>query len=302
MHKRYKILIVSFLIFLPIWAAVNVFSANLEDFWFVKQITENPEVLNAQANYTISQINLSKLLAEKKLREKLESLDLDAGSAVVVDLDTSRTVFEKDSFQTRPIASLTKLMTALVVYDLDETYSPSEMIEISKEAIEQDGSSGLKAGEQVSVADLLHIMLVESSNDAAYAVTQPIGQEAFVDLMNAKAKEIGLTSTHFMNSTGLDPDDPLGARNISTADDLAKLTEYILQNFPQIFIITTDTSNNTDELLADYPEIIGGKTGWTPLAGGCLMVVTQNDKQYISIVLGSDDRFGDMSKILDVLK
>jgi serine-type D-Ala-D-Ala carboxypeptidase (penicillin-binding protein 5/6) len=301
---RYKVLIVSFLVFLPIWLGVNLLSANLEDFWYLKEITENPSILNAQADYTISQLNLSKLQAEKNLESKLESLDIDAGSAIVVDIDSGKTIFEKNSFQTRPIASLTKLMTALVVYDLNGTYDPNQLIKIDKKAIEQDGECGLKTGSSVSVQNLLHIMLVESCNDAAYAITEPIGQDAFIDLMDAKAKELGLNNTYYLNSTGLDPDDPLQARNISTAYDLSKLVKYILNNYPQIFDTTTDIKYNTNELLTDYPEIIGGKTGWTPLAGGCLIVITQepSKKEYISIILGSKDRFSDMSQILNVLK
>jgi len=301
---KYKVLIISFLAFLPFWLGVNVLSANLEDFWFIKEITQNPVILNARIDYSISQLELGKLLAEKNLRQELESLNIDAGSIIVVDFNGSpKIVFEKDSGQTRPIASLTKLMTALVVFDLDETYNLSQIIQVSKQSVDQDGDSSLKAGDKVSVENLLRMMLIESSNDAAYAITQPIGQEAFVYLMNAKAKEIGLNNTYFINSTGLDPDDPLKARNISTAYDLFKLTEYILQKYPQIFEITTNISQNTNELLEEYPEIMGGKTGWTPLAGGCLIVVTQKPQgdRYISIVLGAKDRFAEMRKILDVL-
>jgi len=305
MKYKYKILIISFLVFLPVWWGVNSMSSSLEDFLFLREITQNPNILNARIDYTISQITLSKVLTEKNLKEELESLDIDAGSIIIVNLGKdSKIIFEKDSFQTRPIASLTKLMTALVVFDLDETYSLSDMVKISKKSVEQDGDSSLKIGDNVSIADLLHLMLVESSNDAAYAVSQPIGQQAFVDIMNAKAKQLGLNNTFFINSTGLDPDDPLRARNISTASNLVKLTEYILENYAEIFEITSTISNNTNKLLEDYPEIVGGKTGWTPLAGGCLIVITQKPQggRYISIVLGSKDRFGEMRKILNVLR
>ncbi len=299
---RYKILIISFLAFLPIWWGVNALSSNMEDFLFVREITQNPNILNARANYSISQLTLSKVITEKNLKEKLESLDIDADSIIIVD--SGKVIFEKDSFQTRPIASLTKLMTALVIFDLDETYNLSDVIKVNKKSIEQDGDSSLRIGDSVSIKDLLRIMLVESSNDAAYAITQPIGQEAFVDIMNAKTKELGLNNTYFINSTGLDPDDPLRARNISNASDLSKLTEYILNNHVQILEITTDTSGNTNDLLEEYPEIVGGKTGWTPLAGGCLIVITQKPEggHYISIILGAKDRFAEMRKILDTLR
>lgn len=300
---RYKVLIISFFICLPFWWGVNVIAGNLENLWFLQEITQNPNILNARIDYSIKQLNLSKLRAEQNLIHSLEDLNIEAGSIVIIDLNKdSKIIFEKDFGQTRPIASLTKLMTALVVYDLDETYNLSQIIKLNKESINQEGEYGFKVGDVISVENLLNKMLIESNNDAAYAITQPIGQEAFVDLMNAKAKDIGLINTHFVNSTGLDPDDPLGARNVSTAYDLAKLTNYILKNYSEIFNITTTISSNTNKLLEDYPEIIGGKTGWTPLAGGCLIIVTEKDqKSYISIILGAKDRFAEMSKILDVL-
>ena len=148
-------------------------------------------------------------------------------------------------------------------------------------------------------------MLVESSNDAAFAVTQPIGERAFAGLMNIYAKEIGLKNTRFFNSTGLEPN---GERNTSTALDLLEISRYILQKHPEIFEITGDrrfVSQNTNKLLAEYPEIIGGKTGWMPSAGGCLLVVTKDPKEknyYVSIVLGAKDRFAETRKILDILE
>ena len=128
---------------------------------------------------------------------------------------------------------------------------------------------------------------------------------------------MGLNNTSFINPTGLDPDSPSEEENVSSAEDLAILTEYILKKYPRVFEITnkisyevltpTGTSHhfiekNTNELLADFPQIIGGKTGWTPLAQGCLLVVLKNprnkDSYFINIVLGSKDRFADMKKIM----
>ena len=157
---------------------------------------------------------------------------------------------------------------------------------------------------------------MESSNDAAYALTEPIGEEGFVDLMNLYAKDLGLKSTSFVNPTGLDPDDPLKPTNLSTAEDLVDLTKYILENYPQIFKITNMISynvltpektshhfieKNTNRLLTEFFQIVGGKTGWTPKAQGCLLIVLKNPKSegyFINVVLGSKDRFADMRKII----
>jgi len=196
----------------------------------------------------------------------------------------------------------------------------SNKIEINKEAIEQDGDSKLSEGEKLSIKDLLYLSLIESSNDAAFALTEPFGEKKFVELMNKNAKMIGLKNTRYFNPTGLEPDDPKKPINYSTAEDLVKLANYIIKKYPQIFEITKQpsykivdlsgkgkylTPKNTDKLLKQIPGIIGGKTGWTPKAGGCLLLVLKNpdreNSYFINVVLGSSDRFGDMKKIIKAL-
>ncbi|HHE76437.1 MAG TPA: D-alanyl-D-alanine carboxypeptidase, partial [Candidatus Parcubacteria bacterium] len=221
-----------------------------------------------------------------------------------------------------PIASVTKLMTSLVVFDLKETYNLNQIIKISKEAVSQEGDSrwgGLKVGENLSVKNLLYMALIESNNDAAFALTEPVGEKAFVDLMNLNARKIGLKNTRFFNPTGLEPDDLSDPINYSSAYDLARLAEYILNNYPKIFEITENESisilkpdgslhhfipENTNRLLEVVPGVIGGKTGWAPRASGCLVLVIKNPKKdgcFINVVLGSRDRFGDMKKIIEAL-
>jgi D-alanyl-D-alanine carboxypeptidase len=150
-------------------------------------------------------------------------------------------------------------------------------------------------------------------------LTEPIGEEGFVDLMNINAKNLGLKNTRFFNPTGLEPDGPNEPINHSTVGDLVKLAKYILKNYPQIFKITANQSytilkpngavhhfipENTNELLGKVPGIIGGKTGWSPKASGCLLLVLKNPKgngYFVTVVLGSNDRFGDMKKIIEAL-
>lgn len=311
-----KILLISFILSLPFWLWINNFAESLEDFYF-------PEILSAEINQAILQKNLK---TERLRTQALQELQIEAKAAISVKVNNKgdeRILFEKNSQKPLPIASLTKLMTGLVVFDLDETYNFSQLISITKQAVGQEGGSkygDLIIGENISVENLVYIMLIESSNDAAFALTQPIGEKAFVDLMNLYAKDIGLKNTYFNNPTGLEPDELNEPKNISTARDIVKLTKYILKNYPQIFKITTNQSyevlkpdgtshhfipQNTNELLGEVEGIIGGKTGWAPAAGGCLLLVLDDpdtDSYFINIVLGAHDRFAEMRKLINAIR
>jgi len=276
----------------------------LEDFWVLKLVNQSSNILQARMEDSFNQLKLAKIKAEKVRGEKINNLNINASSILVFN-NESGAVFDKNADQLRPIASLTKLITALVAKDI---YDNSQIIEIDKKTVDQEGLSDFKIGDKVSVKNLISQMLIESSNDAAYALTLPITEKAFVDLMNLKAKEIGLRNTRFFNVTGLDPDNPRGFYNISTANDLATLANYILKNQPEIFQITANrdfAEQSTNELLIDYPEIVGGKTGTTPAAGECFLVVMQKpNKQdyYVNVLLNSKDRFSDMRKIIEILR
>ena len=322
---RKNILLISFILSLPFWWGINALAKNLEDFWFLQEITGNSQILTADINQKILENKIERLKSERLQTENLKDLEIEAKASIVVEIDNKgneRILFEKNSEEPLPIASLTKLMTALVVFDLDETYSLSQLILITKEALLQESNSkygDLRVGEKLSVENLLHIMLLESSNDAAFALTTPIGEGGFVGLMNFYAKNVGLGNTQFVNSSGLEPDDPKEPKNFSTTIDLAKLAKYILENYPQIFEITSKQHyevlkpdgfvhhfipQNTNKLLGEIPKIIGGKTGWSPEAKGCLLLILKNPKgnsYFINVILGSNDRFGEMRKIVDIL-
>lgn len=322
---RKNVLLISFVISLPFWWGINTLAKNLEDFWFLQEITGNSQLLTADINQKILENKIERLKFERLQTENLKDLEIEAKASIVVEIDSKgneRILFEKNSEEPLPIASLTKLMTALVVFDLNETYDFSQLILITKEALLQESNSkygDLRVGEKLSVENLLHIMLIESSNDAAFALTTPIGEEGFVGLMNFYAKNLGLENTQFVNSSGLEPDDSKEPKNLSTTTDLAKLAKYILENYPQIFEITSKQyyevlkpdgfvhhfiPKNINELLGEIPEIIGGKTGWALEAGGCLLLVLkglQKDSYYIAVILGSNDRFSEMRKIIETI-
>lgn len=313
-----RILLVVFLIGLSLWFGMTALKKNLEDFFFWQEISKDPEIFARLFIQPEMERRLEKL---KPLRNwQIEDLKIEAKSAISVEIDKmgfKKILFQQNSERKLPIASLSKLMTALIVL---ENYDLSQKIKINKDAVEEEGDFGnLKVGEIFSVEDLLYSLLIESSNDAAMALVEMVGQEKFVDLMNAKAKNLGLENTFFANATGLDPDNDNDPINYSTAQDLIRLTDYLLNNQPKIwqilsraeFIIESPkgvyhhTLKNTNKLLAEIPHLIGGKTGWTPRAGGCLLLVMRSPSSgnyLVNIILGTkgrEERFAQMKKLIN---
>lgn len=309
MTKRIKIFLIAFVLSLPFWWGVNVFQENLTN-CFYAQISQPFD--------SIVKIKIPK-------KPKKPDLILQAKSAISVLRDSrgrERILFQKESSQLLPIASLTKLMTAITVlknqtnYDLAKTW-----VTISKEAEAQDkvpNYGNLKAGEQFNVQELLNLMLIYSSNDAAWALSEMIGTDNFVAQMNQTAQEVGLKDTYFVNPTGLDPEEITYETtaqdhfNHSTAEDLVKLSQYVLKEYPSIFETSLKegpypVQNGISDLeLPGNQKIIGKKTGYTEEAGGCLLLVLEDNKgnEFINIVLGTPSlksRIGEMQKLIDWL-
>jgi len=244
---------------------------------------------------------------------QVEDLNIGAKAAISVETDLSlqnKILFKKNEVKILPVASLTKIMSALIVL---ENYDLQRLVTITVSDVIQEGEQGdLKEGQTLSVKNLLYIALIESSNDAAFALSGITGQDNFIALMNLKAEDIGLLNTHFADSTGLDPG------SYSTAKDLVVLTEYLLNKYPlfqQIIGIKEYDlylSNgqfhhrliSTNKLLGEIPEVIGGKTGYTNYAKGTFIVIEKSpdkDNYLIHVVLGSDDRLEEMKKIINWL-
>ncbi|MEM9336313.1 MAG: serine hydrolase [Patescibacteria group bacterium] len=253
---------------------------------------------------------------------ELPELPIQARMAYVWDVREQRALYSKNPDDVWPLASITKLMTALVAYELIES---EKDVALSLEAIRQDGNSGLIDGERFSLSTLSDFALVTSSNDAAYAMAQTAGAllsngnhtEAFVAGMNIRADELGLMNTNFRNPTGLDVNET-EAGAMGTARDVTFLMEYILKEHPEILEATQKTydrvynqdgayhgSENTNALAADIPNLIGSKTGYTDLAGGNLVVAydTGLNRPIIVTVLGSsrNGRFQDVKTIIDAV-
>lgn len=292
-------------------------------------------VPNRTQNDTFYTLPLEKSKPLPIRKSEISDIDIDAKAAIVLDVATDKILYNKNIGEKFPIASLTKLMTALIV--LDEI-NLDDMVTISEEAIKTEGEKvNLIPKEKITAENLLYALLVASSNDAAMALAEYISnnfiinsfnpsdffKEAknknnpqktesifrFVKLMNQKAQLIGLKNTHFSNPSGLDKEE-----NYSTAYDLAHLTKYALER-PLVWEILriqeTDISSfdgkiihhleNTNQLLGKLPNIAGGKTGYTDKAGKCLILVvgdTADNHQIISVVLNAQDRFTETEKLV----
>lgn len=239
-------------------------------------------------------------------------IEINAKSAITTDQNASRIFYQKNITEKLPIASLTKLMTAIVVA---ENIHLNNTAKISKQAIDQEGVAGkLIVDEEITLENLLKALLIESSNDAAFALEEySLSQNInLIDLMNQKAQALNLIGTHFSSSSGLSDKD-----NYSTAYDYAKLISYSLNNdtiWKMLKISSTEISSvnnsqvrrliNSNQLLGKISGMMGGKTGYTQEAGGCLLTVTKinDDMKIISVVLGSENRFGETEKLINWIK
>lgn len=297
------------------WGGINIFQRNFEDFLFWRNTTLNPELMAAQL---VREENLKESKPFRNSETKKPEIEAKSVLSIFVNSQGfSETLFEKESDKPLPIASLTKLMTADIVL---ENYDLSQMVKVSKEAVKEEEDFGnLRVGESLSARTLLYPLLMESSNDAAAALAEVVGKKAFVDLMNLQAKKLGLENTSFSNATGLDPDSQKETSNSSTAKDLAKLAEHLFLKYPLVWQILSKkeydlySSNgvfhhrlkNTNELLGKNSLVISGKTGETPEALGCLIILMKSpgnrDGYVFNVILGSEDRFGEMKKLIDWL-
>jgi D-alanyl-D-alanine carboxypeptidase len=278
MTRNLKFFGLAFLISLPFWWLVNTTQQKIEDFLFLAKISENTDLITTQIN---QEKELEKLKPIRKTGFEDFTINAEAAISVFIPKNKefpTKILFEKNSKKTLPIASLTKLMTAKIVLDYYDNID----------------------------TNLLYSMLISSDNTAASALAEMVfGKETFLDLMNMEAKKLGMENTHFFNATGLDPETDKNKINFSSAEDLVKLARDITINHPLIWKITTETTfenkTNTNKLLGKIPNIIGGKTGETPKAGECFLLVVsapKNKGYIINVILNSKNRFEDMEKLI----
>ena len=244
-------------------------------------------------------------------------LDVAAKSALLMDTATGTILYEQNSHELLAPASVTKVMTLLLIMEAIDSgkIKWDDSVTASEAAAAKGGSQiYLKAGETMSVSDMVKSIAVSSANDCACAMAEHLAgsESAFVDMMNRHARELGMTDTHFVNCTGLD-DDPEAASHRTSAHDIALMSRELLGQHPDIKKFTTiwmDTVrngafglSNTNKMVRFYDGCTGLKTGFTSSAGYCLSASAQrNGMELIAVIMGSKtsaERFAAAKGMLD---
>lgn len=249
-------------------------------------------------------------------------VSLEAKSAYIYDMRTGEEIYALEADKRLPLASITKLMSSLVAYEL----SPQTgLVTITEKSLEPYGDSGLRVGERWSLRNLLDFSLVSSSNDGMRAValslagvgkvvsTDEEALRSFVEAMNRKASQLDLSNTYFWNETGLDESEVKGG-GYGSARDTANLLAHILSNYPDLLeatrsedlaVLSNNTlhlARNTNILVNEIPGILASKTGYTDIAGGNLVFAFDPElgRPIIISILGSsaEGRFQDARKLV----
>lgn len=265
-----------------------------------------PNFLTYFKNHQVATLDL---WFPQKSPKEINQLNITAKSALLYDLTTNKILYSKNPNKKLPMASLTKIMTAVIAL---ENKKPDDKYTVSQKDIVGEDSMGLSAGEILSLNELLYGLILSSGNDAAETLAEnfPRGRSAFIKTMNDKAKALGLSNTNFTNPTGLEGD----GNQYTTAYDLLVITKYALSRF-SVFddVVSTfdytipqnDTHKafyleNETNLLTSYPGVKGVKTGYTPEAGLCLVTyLNYEGHKLIGVLLNSDNRRGEMKDLLD---
>lgn len=270
-----------------------------------------------------------------KINKPFPEVNLFAKTAYVWDVNNQKPIYAKNEKEQMPLASLNKVMTALVALNEKDG---SDKIKVTSDSIKQEGDSGLVNEEKWRLKDLIDFSLITSSNDGMYAIASAIERVRstssvseiiderkvqleddqynanFINLMNKKAKEISLSSTFYLNETGLDSDNESGG--YGSAEDVAKLFAHIIKNNPETLEATaydeiqlmslddlSHKAKNTNEIVGIIPNLIASKTGYTDISGGNLAVAFDLGlmRPIVIAVLGStkEGRFEDMKKLIE---
>ncbi len=306
----YRIIFFSFFIALPffVWSV------------FLRSSNNNQEVV---IENNVPKIEYPKFIEEG---EKNPSINADGVFSVYYDKEREKILFEKNADRELPIASISKIMTAHIVL---KNYNLKESLEVTEyDVISRTEFRDFRAWSGTKIEEIIYPMIIESNNSAAFSLALISNRflnnnadnsiERFVSEMNKEAEEIGLTKTHFINPSGLDAKDKY---NQSTAREVSLLAKYIIEENSEIFEISKMPSYRlyspdktvyydaftTNIFLSkskkDWADkIYGGKTGWTRAAYGCLLLileVPETGGYIINVVLGAEERFLEMEKLID---
>ena len=322
MHNKsviiYKILIVLFVITFSFSNTIIVFASNIESQnsittkfepknsielanlekqeEVVKEEQKVEERENTELEEEIEEVDVREIQEEVlATSSKAEEMELNSRIALIYDRASGRIMYEKNGNKQTPMASTTKIMTAIVVL---ENTNLKDTVTITSKAAGTGGSRlGLKKNDKITVNDLLYGLLLRSGNDAAVALAIHVAGsiEGFAQMMNDKAKEMGLKNSHFVVPHGLDNEG-----HYTTAYELAKMADYALNiaKFKEIVSCKTATIyingyakniNNTNQLLGSVSGVYGVKTGFTNGAGRCLVTACKrNDLDIITVIIGAD--------------
>lgn len=268
-----------------------------------------PDFLTIAKNTQVSTTNL--FLPKVDSKEVLGSniLNLSAKAAFIYDITTNKTIYAKNENERYPMASLTKVMTAIIAL---EKYKEDNKYIVFKEDLVGESSMGLSENEELTFEDLLYGLILVSANDASETLARSTynDRNKFVKAMNEKAQALGLTNTNFTNPSGLQGE----GEQYSTAYDLFVITNYALSKFPLFKKVSATVYyeipytnkhkafflNNETNLLTSYPGVKGVKTGYTPEANLCLITYLEYEgHRFIAVILGSNNRRDDMKRLLD---
>jgi D-alanyl-D-alanine carboxypeptidase (penicillin-binding protein 5/6) len=268
-----------------------------------------PDFLTMSKNKQVTLLDLWAPFIQQTYGSGFDTSQLTAQSVLMYDLSTNKVIFEKNPKERLAMASLTKIMTAIISL---EHKRPDDKYLVHGENLVGEDSMGLSAGETLSQEDLLYGLMLPSGNDAAevLATNYEGGRDTFIQAMNDKAKALGLTDTRFSNPSGLQGD----GEQHTTAYDLLVITKYALETFPEFAnVVATGEHDipqtpthkeyhlyNETNLLTTYPGVKGVKTGFTPEAGLCLITyLDYGGHKIIGVLLKSENRRGEMKELLD---
>lgn len=282
-------------------------------FFFVKQDfsidSPLPNFLTLFRNRQVSTLNIWLPDFNSKAAGSIKTPEVSARASLIYDLTTNKVIYQKNIKEKLPMASLTKIMTAIIAL---ENQKKDDKYKVTKKDLIGEASMGLSQGEILSLKELLYGLILHSGNDAAETLANnfPGGRKKFIEAMNNKVKTLGLSDTNFTNPTGLEGD----GKQYTTAYDLLVITRYAVLNFSLFSeVVSTFDYNipqtkthkayfleNETNLLTSYPGVKGVKTGYTPEAGLCLVTyLDYGGHKIIGILLGSDNRRQEMKDLLD---
>lgn len=303
MYFNIKIFFTGFLIFIFLFVGINVYLRS-DSKSMISPISQLTNISFADNVWYPKKNNFSVLGAES-------TSEITAQAYLFVDMQKGQILYEKNSYQKLPIASLVKIMTVIIALEsrnLDDVLSVSE-----RAANMESDKMFLLGGEKLTVKELLQGIFLVSANDAAEVLAENSTgrREEFINLMNSKAKMLGMNDTNFINPTGLEEENK---KQLSTAYDVALMARFAIHKWPELLTISSKphiyierNGNHQDydlysgiNLLTTYPGVMGFKTGYTPESGLTLVTFAKKeDKKVLGVLLNSTSRRDDAKILLD---